>query len=542
MNFISATTPHLLLRFCLIISFQISFVFNFWIADAVAQVNRNWISTFNPQFNYESSAQGIASTPSGTTVTAGVYRSDFFSSKNVLLLTDSAGALNGSDTSTIGFGFKKVLFDGHSHFVAAASLGNDTLPLSKMVIARFDTTFTDRQFFAPDSVASFPEYDVRDMAILENGNIVVASHWDKFPLVCLSLMCVDSTGIKVWEVVDSSFQFAYNVKLAVDSAGGLFVAGSGKDTGSIDDFIFASHYNDSGLQDWTVRYYSPAHIFADMTDLICSSAFLYISGAVMDSTGQTGFLMKIDMSGNIVWKNTVAPLAYSKLLAGKDESIYGFTVPLNGRDAFTIDKLDSSGLRTDSVAFQPSGYFASELGDVQMLHDGIIVLTGGLFVFSFPKSDLFLAAYDAGLNMVGYDIFDSLNLLGENGKAISSGVDGSVYVGGRFNFENQLETSNIGTIKYDFPGLLNTVAEHRTNQFSIFPNPSGGCFTVRCPSDRTGNVTVHFLDMSGRELFTNEIPSSMPEKKYEDIFSPGLYMVVLESSTGRSAFRISIVE
>ncbi len=508
-----------------------------------AQVVRLWDYSYNPSNNYEASGNCIVALPSGTTVTGGIFRGvSNFVTRNTLLLTDASGALLEMDSLTQGSGFKKVIYDGHSDIYACATLYDDSLPVSKIVVARFDTSFTIRRFFLHDTTNTSTGYDVLDMATLSNGNIVIASRWDEFPLVCLSLLCMDSTGNVLWERVDSVFQFSYDVKLLSDPAGGLFVAGSGKDTSTSEDFIFVSHFTDFGTRDWTYRYYSPAQFYADMTDMIQDlNGYVYVSGNVMDSIGQVGVLLKFDSFGNLIRNQQVLPLAYSRIISDSQGDVYGLTVPLNGLDVFTIDKRDSSGTLIDSSAFQLSGYFASELGDVKLLDNGIIVVTGGLFVFSFPKSDMFLAAMDTSLNLIGYDIFDSLNQLGENGKAIATGVDGSVYACGRFNFENQFETCNIGVTRYLVEEIINSIATPLGMRCEVYPNPSKGIITVKWNVEQYGKAKLKIFNNHGVEVFSDHVLDTGLKEFRELNLSPGFYFVSIETSMGRTIKKFCVL-
>ena len=161
--------------------------------EAYSQVNRLWDYSYNPPNNYESSGRSIAVLPSGKTLCGGIFRnSSNFNTRNILVFIDDAGVLLDLDTTTSGSGYSKVIYDGQSHFIAAATLINDSLPISKIVVARIDTNFADKQFLIPDSSTVSPGYDVLDLSVLSNSNIVVASHWDAFPVVSLSLMCMDT--------------------------------------------------------------------------------------------------------------------------------------------------------------------------------------------------------------------------------------------------------------------------------------------------------------------------------------------------------------
>ncbi|MBK9525788.1 MAG: T9SS type A sorting domain-containing protein [Bacteroidetes bacterium] len=511
--------------------------------EAYSQVNRLWDYSYNPPNNYRILRKEYCSFDFRENVVRWNFPEQFeFQYQEYPGFIDDTGVLLDLDTTDSGSGYSKVIYDGRSHFIAAATLINDSLPISKIVVARIDTNFADKQFLIPDSSTVSPGYDVLDLSVLSNSNIVVASHWDAFPVVSLSLMCMDTTGAVLWERVDSSFQFSYDVKLLADGLGGLYAAGSGKDTSTADDFIFVSHYTASGQRDWFITYYSPAHFFADLTDLIPDDAgHLYASGTVMDTAGQRGFLMKIDTTGSILWNKPVIPFSYSRIIADPGGNIYGVKVPLNGITAFSIDKLDSSAVLTDSAFFQPNGYFASELGDIGINSQGLITLTGGLFVLSFPKSDLFLAAYDTSLNLLGYDIYDSLNLLGENAKSLVNGSEGSVYICGRTNYENQFETSTIGVVKYELPEIINTVYSLQEAEIILYPNPSSGSINIRFLNTQHDKAVFHIYNTTGREVFKTLIPESTPEMKFHSTLPCGFYTAILELGKARRIFKMCIV-
>ena len=509
---------------------------------AHSQINRSWEYSYNPINNYEASARSISVLPSGRTITAGVYKSSTGNNKNTLLFIDESGVYLNVDTSNPGFGYRKVIYDGKGDVFAAATLSNDSLPINKIVVVRLDTSFSNIQYFVPDSTTTFPGYDVLDMAVLSNSTIVVASHWDAFPLVNLSLLCMDYNGAVLWERVDSSFEISYNVKLLADSSGGLFVAGSGRDTSALLNFVFISHYSSSGVRDWFVKQYS-SQPYAGMND-ITMDVFknLYVPGALMDSTGQVGILMKLDSLGNVLWDRPIQPLSYLRISTDVRGNIYGAVVPQNGIDILTIEKLDSSGVFMNSNSIQNTFYFTSELGDFRMLKSGILAATGSLYVLSFPKSDLFVAAFDTSLNVFGYDIYNSLNQLGEKSNEMCESDDGNVYVCGRFNFENQFETSNIGVAKYDLSGLINGLEKSYSNDLAIFPNPSSGSFTLRWQQPMTDKINFHIYNCFGVEVFYDTRPGGVGEVSYQLNLISGVYQAVLESGGRRLVCKITILE
>jgi hypothetical protein len=511
--------------------------------DSNAQVNRIWDYTFDPISNYEASGNSITVLPSGKAVGVGVFRnSSVQSTKNALICTDENGNLFYVDTMVLGAGFKMVLYDGFSNLYAAATLNSDTLSISKLVVAKFDTGFSSVQYFVPDSGTTSPGYNVLYLTMLSNGNIAIASRWDAFPYRCLSLYCLDPAGNVLWERVDSSFQFGYNVRIIADSSGGLYAAGSGRDTSNSDDFIFITHLKTDGASDWTYRYYSPAQIVADMRDIeLDITGHLYIAGNVMDTAGQVGILMKLDTLGNVLWNNPVSALAFTKICTDYDGNIYGAAVPLNGIDVYTIEKFDSAGTSLSSSAFQLSGYFASELGDLQMLNGSVFVATGGLFVWSVPVSDQFLVAMDTSLNVIGYDIFDSLNGLGEKAHSIAFGINGDVYVCGRVNYEDQFETSNIGIAKYEVINIINKVSEVNKNNFEVYPNPSQGEITFRWDHTLGEQALIKVFDNKGVEVFHAQIKVLIGQKSYRLNLETGLYHATIETDQGRMVKKICIL-
>jgi hypothetical protein len=505
-----------------------------------AQINREWEFSYNPVGNYEASAKSVIVLPSGRVVVSGIYKSSTGNNKNALLLLDSVGNFLDVDTSTSGFGYGKVIYDGNGNIYAAATLSNDSLPINKVVVARFDSTFNSRQFFVPDSTTTFPGYDVLDMALLSNSSLVVASHWDAFPFVNLSLLCMDSQGAVLWERVDSSFEFSYDVKLIPDSLGGVFVAGSGRDTSLATNFVFISHYTSTGVRDWQVKEYS-SQSFADMNDFIMDAQKnLYVSGVLMDSTGQVGFLMKLDTVGNVEWNVPVEHLSYVKIAADQAGNIYGGIIEQNGIDVVTIEKIDSSGNLINSNSYQDSVYFTSDLGDLKVLESGQIAATGGAYIFSFPKYDLYFAVFDTALNVLAHDYYDSSNFLGEIGMDMAEAPGGSVYVCARFNFENQLETSNMGVVKYNLSALVNNVEQIKSAQLEVYPNPSTGNFKLVCQTAKIKNLRI--LNILGEVVYERILSATSAEVDIHLAIEPGIYFVIVESEQGVMSERVVVVE
>ena len=501
-------------------------------ASATAQVTRTWVYDYNPPNNLNAKGSCLIHLQSGVTITGGDYTNSNSSSRyNILVIANDSGNLISVDTSTLGFGYSKIISDGNSACYALAALQNDSSSARNILVAKIDSATYNIRFFVPDSSSSI-YYDQSDMILLSNGKLLVGSRMENFPLIRLALTCLDTTGNIVWQVVDSTFEIKYDLKLLADASGGFFAAGSGRDTSTSEDFIFISHFNASGSRDWFVRQNSPALFFADFLDLIKDNDdFLWLSGIVMDSAGQVGVLMKLDTIGNILWNHTVSPMPYLNLLCDQNNNIYGTTVPANGIDVFTIDKLNTLGYPINTNAFQLPGYFTSILSDIKIIPGGLIAATGELFVWAFPKSDLYLAVFDTMLSLVGYDIYDSLNLFGESGRAISIGTNDQLYVCGRINYENQLETSNLGVIKYQL-NLINTIQEKAYSPYiEIAPNPSSGNFNIHWKNLPEGKTTFCIFNSIGELLFEDNLHLQEGWKNYSQKLPDGVLFIRIESKS-----------
>ncbi len=509
---------------------------------ATAQVSRSWVYDYNPPLNLEAKGNCIFHLQSGVTITGGDYKNSNTSSRyNILVIANDSGNLLSVDTSTLGFGYTKIISDGVSACYALAALQNDSTSARNILVAKIDSATFNVRFFVPDSSATI-YYDPADMILLSNQKLLVGSRMDNFPLIRLALTCLDTAGAIVWQVVDSSFEIKYDLKLIADASGGFFAAGSGRDTSTAEDFIFISHFNSTGNRDWFVRQNSPLLFFADFLDLIKDNhGFLWMSGIVMDSVGQVGVLMKLDTTGNVLWSHAVSPRPYLNLLSDQNNNVYATTVPANGLDVFTIDKLDTSGAVIATNAFQLSGYFTSILYDIKIIPNGLIAATGELFVSSFPKSDLYLAVFDTTLTLMGYDIYDSLNILGETGRALAIGTNDQLYVCGRMNYENQLETSNLGVIKYQL-NLINTHYEKTNNSYiEISPNPASGNIIVNgrnLPQEKT-NFKIY--NSFGESVLEDTFILQDGSTSYSLNFPTGIYFFLIESKSIQMKRKIIVI-
>ncbi len=511
--------------------------------NSKAQLTRTWVYSYNHPANLEAAGNCIVHLDHGVTITGGYYKSNTNpDSRNILVFTDDAGTLIKADSSTIGFGYSKIIKGGTSSYFAVGTLLNDSSTARNILIAKIDSASLNINYFVPDSNPAIG-YDPMDMILLNNNNILIGSRRDDFPMIQLSLTCMDDAGNLVWQTLDTTFEIKYDLKLLPDEIGGFFAAGTGRDILTSEDFIFVAHFDLNGIRDWFFRQASTSTSFADFLDIVKDhSGHLWTSGVLMDSTGQVGTLLKLDISGNLVWKHPVAPNPYLKILSDENNFIYGATVPSNGLDVFTIEKLDSAGTFLYSTNFQLTGYFNSVLYDLQMLDGGNLAFTGDLYVLSFPKPDLYLAIYDTALNLVDYDIYNASNFLGESGRAVVKGAGNDLYLCGRLNYENQFETCNLGVLKYDLQIIDNIDKNKISTNFEFFPNPSTGAIFIKCENLPRGKNIFTVFDAFGKEVFTDYSTNLNGTSNYNLNLSEGLYYLTLNNGETRISKKLLIMQ
>ena len=78
-------------------------------------------------------------------------------------------------------------------------------------------------------------------------------------------------------------------------------------------------------------------------------------------------------------------------------------------------------------------------------------------------------------------------------------------------------------------------ASSTPSSFELFPNPSGGFFTVRFTSKTTGNAALNITDMYGRTVVAKSIAINENVAFEEAIYlaGKGVYVVSLTTSEGR---------
>jgi subtilisin-like proprotein convertase family protein len=81
-------------------------------------------------------------------------------------------------------------------------------------------------------------------------------------------------------------------------------------------------------------------------------------------------------------------------------------------------------------------------------------------------------------------------------------------------------------------------------EFSVYPNPSNGLFTVAAGSNNvnTGNAVIYLLDLNGRILFTKEVQDASRLNETIDVqnLTNGLYLLQVQQGSSRTVKKVLI--
>jgi hypothetical protein len=80
-------------------------------------------------------------------------------------------------------------------------------------------------------------------------------------------------------------------------------------------------------------------------------------------------------------------------------------------------------------------------------------------------------------------------------------------------------------------------------EFSVYPNPSNGQFTVESSNDTNSNdAVISVLDLNGRVVFTKEIQNASRLNETIDVqnLTNGLYLLQIQQGASRTVKKIII--
>ena len=308
---------------------------------------------------------------------------------------------------------------------------------------------------------------------------------------------------------------------------------------------------------------------AYVTGFFGSSSIIFGNTTLNNVGADDVFLVKYDSSGNALWAKQAGGSDYdygidvavgedqSATITGYDQSqIISFgnetlTNAGSGFDFFLV-KYDSSGnvlwaknsgnsttARGYACTADGSGnaYITGTFGDPSMTLGNFTLSTSGGY-------DMYIAKYGLNCNTVFYADVDGDGF----GNPISSVTGCTAPVGYVSDSTdcNDLD-ANIHPLAVEIPGngvddncngLVDefptaiTSVKANSNILSLYPNPTGGNFTIRFSSDENGIATVQMINSMGKVVLTEfisisngELPDGKNEISLDDSFAEGIYLV-----------------
>jgi hypothetical protein len=342
---------------------------------------------------------------------------------------------------------------------------------------------------------------------------------------------LDANGGYLWADAIASSASEFGTALAIDASGNIYLTGEFQGTVDFDpgsgtanltsngNFdLFVSKLDANGAYVWAK---SMGNNLADFGSSIAvdGGSNVYSTGVfqatvdfdpgpgVANLTSNGGYdiyVSKLDASGNYVWARSMG--------SPVDENPTGIALDAYG-SAYT------TGYFQQTVDFDPGA------GVANVTSNG----DADIFVSKLDASGNYKWAY--GIGDVNFDI----------ARAITLDKNGNICATGSFNGIVDFDPGTPAAILnsgLDGSGFvfgwsqanLAVAGASRTQQLSVFPNPTTGTFAVRLPENRT-DASILITDVAGRTVATKTISKDAPPIITFDLSdqAKGIYLVEVKN-------------
>ena len=309
-----------------------------------------------------------------------------------------------------------------------------------------------------------------DLAIEQNGNIIIASHHSEFSIEIPGLAKFSPDGETLWTRTYSKLAYYIIRGIVLDSFNNILACGASLDS----PYTFISKFDTSGNLVWSRFYDWGRNGWQDFCDIVLDTAENIIITGLLGETPDHGDLLvaKFNSNGDSIWTRRFSTGRWIT---------EGISMILDSRGNIIVSGIDTDGSMSYdcvTVKYSATGSILwNRILDFQLLdyNTGVIVdSTGNIFVAGdcgMPeRRDYFLVKYSPS----GETLWTSFY----NGEYddISGGVtidrQGNPIISGSSSNGTNYD---ILTIKYSgSSGILDSTNAHRTgnNSFNIkFSNP-----------------------------------------------------------------------
>lgn len=343
---------------------------------------------------------------------------------------------------------------------------------------------------------------------------------------------LDSEGEVEWSNIigGPGNDIAHAVSTASDNDGGYIIVGES------DSFDSNHNYTDSyiiklnslGNLEWSTLFtpYRPNKAYGVVA--IPEGGY-----AIAGQVGGRGYIVKLDADGELEWsKNYVDPTHYS----------YFRDIALNDYGNIVAGGIAAGGVsflmvesRVDGGFVQGKHYWEQESHKAYAIaptDDGGIITVGtknirnrtwGERVFFMKLTPTFLTCESL---ISVYNVEEVPGFERRSGGAIAKGVTSSI------------DVVSIEGEGFDIFRRCSSLAtmDHTKSEFSIYPNPANGFFTVNSEALIT-RIEITALD--GKKIYSSEVRNHSATVSTRD-FSAGMYLVTIHSEAGISTKKVMV--
>lgn len=352
----------------------------------------------------------------------------------------------------------------------------------------------------------------------QDGNLALAGYTSSFlnSTYDFYLIKANMNGDTIWTKHYGTNEWDFANSMDTCSDGGYILAGKTYDSGNAFSDILVIKTDANGDEEWRKK-------IGGNKDEVANSIFTFNDGYIICGTtesigagGKDIYVIKIDLSGNIVWERTLGgsqddtgesvllDIVHNELIVGGNTKSFGIDLYYN----FYLQKLSLSGniIPVSFISTNSSNYY---LNEIIVRQNGNIMLCGDIDFFS--STDFMLFEYDNNLNFIVGTTYGGLYRDSPN--ALIPTLDGGICaIGSTASFGFGLD--NIYLVKCDtlvtnVGNLQNFVSiesvEDNINQESIvFPNPSNGVFTFRLRNvdhaEKFSDLTYELYNTLGQKV------------------------------------------
>jgi len=391
-----------------------------------------------------------------------------------------------------------------------------------------DTIYQITHQITPYYIESFLNF-VSD----HSGNIyLLETGKDSSGLYFFQILKYDSSGNYIWNkfIADSAESSG---KIIIDEYDNIFYSYRTFGTVSRDWDIVVSMMDTAGNDIWTTQYDSPNNSFDVATDMKLDHDKNIVLASICGISDWDLNVIKLDSTGQFLWNSVFIPhdLTISfqyRLAIDESNNIYiaGFEDSTNViRHGITI-KLEPDGTFGWKNKIRSNSHFNRSDCNAIAAGNGFVYVSGSAYNSS-DHTYLFLAVYDTLGALVYLDSISApYSTAGDPQQGLQIIYDTScVYLTGRVY--TAAEEAEFSAFKYCNSPVGISENHFPSFDFSIFPNPSNGTFSIHYNARENSKAEIEIYNLVGENILKKQVSliAGQNEFQFNEKLSAGSYFV-----------------